>query len=68
MKASVTHSTTTAPSTSLLSRVAHEMVVYLRRNGFPDVHIDGERSTDFDNALRSCVLDRVCGRGITRHI
>ncbi len=42
--------------------------LYLRRNGFPDVRIDGERDADMDNALRSCVLDRVCGRGITRHI
>ena len=42
--------------------------LYLRRNGFPDVRIDGERDTDFDNTLRNCVLDRACGRGITRHI
>jgi tetratricopeptide (TPR) repeat protein len=42
--------------------------LYLRRNGFPEVRIDGERDTDFDNTLRNCVLDRACGRGITRHI
>ena len=42
--------------------------LYLRRNGFPDVRIDGERDADFDNTLRNCVLDRACGRGITRHI
>lgn len=42
--------------------------LYLRRNGFPDVRIDGERDTDFDNTLRNCVLDRACGSGITRHI
>jgi tetratricopeptide (TPR) repeat protein len=42
--------------------------LYLRRNGFPDVRIDGERDTEFDNTLRNCVLDRACGRGITRHI
>ena len=32
------------------------------------MRIDGERDTDFDNTLRNCVLDRACGRGITRHI
>jgi tetratricopeptide (TPR) repeat protein len=42
--------------------------LYLRRNGFPDVRIDGERDADFDNTLRNCVLDRACGSGITRHI
>ena len=35
--------------------------LYLRRNGFPDVRIDGERDPDFDNTLRNCVLDRACG-------
>jgi tetratricopeptide (TPR) repeat protein len=42
--------------------------LYLRRNGFPDVRIDGERDSDFNDTLRNCVLDRACGRGITRHI
>lgn len=42
--------------------------LYLRRNGFPDVRVDGERDVDFDNTLRNCVRDRACGRGITRHI
>ena len=27
--------------------------LYLRRNGFPDVRVDGERDTDFDSTLRS---------------
>ena len=42
--------------------------LYLRRNGFPDVRIDGEHNTDFDDVLRSCMLDRACGHGIARHI
>jgi tetratricopeptide (TPR) repeat protein len=42
--------------------------LYLRQHGFPDVRVDGERSSGFDDAFRACIVDQACGRGLTRHI
>jgi hypothetical protein len=42
------------------------MQVHLRRNGFPDIPLDGQRSRDFDEALKACLLNRACAGGLTR--
>jgi tetratricopeptide (TPR) repeat protein len=42
------------------------MQVHLRRSGFPDIALDGQRSTAFDEALKACLLNQACARGLTQ--
>jgi tetratricopeptide (TPR) repeat protein len=42
------------------------MQVHLRKNGFPDVPLDGQRSTAFDEALKICLLNQACARGLAQ--
>jgi tetratricopeptide (TPR) repeat protein len=44
------------------------MQLHLRRNGFPDVPLDGQRTHEFDEALKACFLKQACGRGLTRSL
>jgi tetratricopeptide (TPR) repeat protein len=39
--------------------------LHLRRHGFPDVPIDGQRSTMFDEAIIACFRNQACGRGVS---
>ena len=49
-------------------RAVLRMQVYLRSHGFPDVALNGKRSDQFDDAMKSCFIDQACGRGIAEHI
>jgi tetratricopeptide (TPR) repeat protein len=40
--------------------------VYLRQHGFPDVALSGERTSVFDDALKACLLNQACARGLSR--
>lgn len=42
--------------------------VLLRRNGFADLPLDGQRSAAFDSALQACVASQTCGRGLIRSL
>jgi hypothetical protein len=42
--------------------------LYLRQHGFPDVRLDGDRSQHFNDALKACIIDRACSRGLTQHL
>jgi hypothetical protein len=44
------------------------MQLYLRRHGFQDVPLDGQRTARFNNALKACFLDQACGRGLSQAI
>jgi tetratricopeptide (TPR) repeat protein len=44
------------------------MQVYLRKNGFKEVSIDGQRSAPFDSALEMCFINQACGRGLVRSL
>ena len=44
------------------------MQIYLRRNGFADLPLDGERTAAFDSALESCFINQACGRGLVRSL
>src|SRR5262249_21987835 len=41
------------------------MQLHLRKNGFPDVPLDGKRSPALDDAALACFVDQACGRGLT---
>jgi len=41
------------------------MQLHLRKNGFPDVPLDGKRSAALDDAALACFVDQACGRGLT---
>jgi len=41
------------------------MQLHLRKNGFPDVPLDGKRSQALDDAALTCFVDQACGRGLT---
>lgn len=45
-----------------------QMQVYLRGQGFADLPLDGRRSQEFDDALRSCFLNETCRLGLSRRI
>ena len=38
--------------------------LYLRKQGFPDVQIDGERGSRLNEALHACLVNQACTRGI----
>ncbi len=38
--------------------------LHLRKNGFPDIPLDGRRSQLLDDAAQACFIDEACGRGI----
>jgi tetratricopeptide (TPR) repeat protein len=40
--------------------------VYLRQHGFPDVALNGERTSLFDEALKACLLNQACARGLSQ--
>ena len=42
--------------------------VYLRKHGFRDLPLDGERTAAFDSALETCVINQACGRGLLRSL
>ena len=42
------------------------MQVYLRKNGFQDVPLDGQRTPVFDEALWSCLANRACASGLSQ--
>lgn len=44
------------------------MQIYLRRNGFSDLPLDGERTQAFKSALESCFINKACGRGLVRSL
>jgi tetratricopeptide (TPR) repeat protein len=44
------------------------MQIYLRRNGFSDLPLDGERTAAFDSALEACFINQACGRGLVRSL
>jgi tetratricopeptide (TPR) repeat protein len=43
-----------------------QLQLYLRRNGFSDVPLDGERSQRLEDALRACIEEKVCLQGLTQ--
>ena len=45
-----------------------KLQLFLRASGFADVLLDGKRSRAFEDALRRCFADSVCGRGIVRKV
>jgi len=49
-------------------RALLRMQVYLRKNGFSDLVIDGQRSAAFDSALQICFINQACGRGLIRSL
>lgn len=40
------------------------MQLYLRKNGFADLKLDGERSPAFNKAVETCFINQSCGRGL----
>lgn len=40
--------------------------IYLRQHGFPDLPVDGERTSLFDEALRACLVQQACARGLSQ--
>jgi hypothetical protein len=49
-------------------RVVIRLQVFLRRNGFEDVPLDGKRTAAFDEALQACIVNQACGRGLVRSL
>jgi len=49
-------------------RAILRMQLYLKKNGFSDVAVDGKRSTGFDDAVKACFINQACGRGLVRSI
>lgn len=49
-------------------RALLRMQVYLRKNGFADLRIDGQRTAAFDSALEACFINQACGRGLVRSL
>lgn len=45
-----------------------QLQLFLRQNGFPEVQLDGQRSTALDQALRACVTQQTCLRGLSERI
>lgn len=42
--------------------------LFLRKNGFSDLPLDGQRSAAFDDALQTCFINQACGRGLIRSL
>jgi hypothetical protein len=49
-------------------RALLRMQVYLRKNGFKDLPLDGERTAAFDQAVEACFINQACGRGLVRSL
>lgn len=47
-------------------RALLRMQLFLRKNGFSKVVIDGTRSAAFDGALEACFINQTCGRDLVR--
>lgn len=45
-----------------------QLQLYLRQNGFSDLPISGERSERMDDALRTCIAEEACLRGVIQRI
>jgi tetratricopeptide (TPR) repeat protein len=49
-------------------RALLRMQIFLRKNGFAEVAVDGQRGRVFDQALESCFINQACGRGLVRSL
>lgn len=47
-------------------RALLRMQLFLRKNGFSKVAIDGTRSASFDSALEACFINQTCGGDLVR--
>ena len=47
-------------------RAVLRMQLFLRKNGFSEVALDGKRSAAFDSALKACFINQACGRDWVR--
>src|ERR1051325_6063141 len=45
-------------------RALLRMQLYLKKNGFSELKIDGERSDAFTKAIETCFINQACGRGL----
>lgn len=49
-------------------RALLRMQIFLRKNGFTEVPVDGQRGAAFDSAVESCFINQACGRGLVRSL
>lgn len=49
-------------------RAVLRLQIFLRRNGFPDVALDGKRSAEFERSLYACFVQKSCWSGLTWRI
>jgi tetratricopeptide (TPR) repeat protein len=49
-------------------RAVLRLQLFLRKNGFEDLPLDGKRTHAFDEALQACIINQACGRGLVRSI
>jgi tetratricopeptide (TPR) repeat protein len=49
-------------------RALLRLQLYLKKNGFSELKIDGERSNAFTKAIETCFINQACGRGLLQSL